>query len=706
MTLSSTTNTTKEIQLKVELAVMGHEFDPNPISSLVSESLEYVMDSHFQREPAWVQAIREMGLEAVAFVSVCAILDHVSEEGGCAQAHGVIGQMANRFSHLCNLERRIRCGLAWNVLHATRECGLVKISTSKRGEPTTIVSMSGDFRKLLDQYNLWGLCGLARRPMIVKPIPHTKEAPGGYLSGALRKGMTNGTWSNVVGDAVVKAMNNIQDTSWTIESQVLDIAHYLLEPYMQTRETNRYSHDIALAVAHEFVGLPIWNPTYIDHRGRVGKQADLLSEQGNDLSRGLLRFYNEIEINSDGMYWLSVHIANSFSGLPAADGIKLDRLPFHDRVAWVQDNTNLLLDIAEEPIENKDLYWDGFRKGASTFQALASALELQRVLSTGMTSLPVMQDMSVNNYQWSAGLTRDTDLAIRTNLAPSDEPKDLHTDVANENRRAWEEEEREHDFMEVFMDNVDVLCDRNTSKPSSMVIGYGGKSRGIASQYMGKKTWMNLGTDDEPQWVRIANPDSILAQLDIPVEDHSAAAFALATDYEKSVHTVAPSAVNVTKFIRECVKVSNAQDQSLIWYSPSGVRVVNFPNTKIEFNLTAANCWLDQSCTQLKYTIFDNKLNKRKAMTSAPPQFTHSLDASHLHYSVVRFDGDSVACVHDCYGCHANYMKEFRNTIRNCFVDILLLDPLSIMAEAYGVQLPEYGDFDLEQTRKANYLLG
>ena len=701
------TMTKGELQLELELRVMGQSVDPNPISSLLADSFRSTID-RFERTPKWAKRLMSMDLDAVAFVAVCAILDNVSEGGGVAQSHGVISQIAHRYSFLCDYDREARLQLGWETMHACRQCGLIRLMTTQGSDPTTLVMLSKDFKKLLDEWDLWGLCGMNRRPMVVPPIPHTLEEAGGYLTAKLRKGIAHGKWANVKGQPVIDAMNNIQSVPFVINERVLEVAEHLLLPYMEVGETNPYAHDTCLRVARELVGHDLWNPAYIDHRGRVLRQADLLSEQGNDLSKGLLLFARKQKITKRGMYWMSVHTANVCSGLPVASSMKLDKMPFDERVLWVNENLETLLRIAQDPIGMKDAYWDGFGSKVQTFQALAACCELKDIAETGYTSLPVRLDCTTNNYQHFAAALKDSDMALKTNLLECDEPHDFHTDVADENMRAWEEGERDHEYMDTFLDNKETLCARNVAKNPTLVIGYGGKAKGIANRFMGKKTWHNFGTEEEPKWRTIANPEVPLAKIGLDEGEHYKAAFALAQDYEKSLYAVAPAALKVTEFLRECAKVANKNDEAVTWMSPSGVVVVNHPTSMIEFNLTASSVWDDQTCTQLKYTVYGNELNKRKALTAVPPQFIHSMDASHLHYSVLAMFKRSiqdVVVIHDCYGCNANDVDAMRDCVINGFADLYSFSALSALAEQYDVDLPDMGDLVIEDIRKATYML-
>jgi DNA-directed RNA polymerase len=720
-------DTLREKQKAIEDIVMGKNFDANPIASLIADEMAYVF-SKLQRIPAWVRNIQDMDLETVAFIGFLSVLDSISSEGGCGQAHGVISQMANRFKAHTEHDRRVRCGLAWQVLHCMRQAGLLRITTTKRGQETTVISMTRLLRDMITEHGLWGMMGLSRRPMIVRPVQHTIDYAGGYLTPELRKGVANGSWKNIKGQPIVDGLNTMQNTIWTVNTRVNSVATYLLEPFIEARDTNEYSHDACLRVAKEFEGMQLWNPTYCDTRGRDLYQADIASPQGNDLMRGLYCFHKKVDMDDEGLNWHFVHVANSLSGLPICDGLKLDKLLFEDRIKWVRDNIKHLINVAQNPISYRDEYWDGFGKGAKTFQALSVLDDLLLVVTEQKTRIPCMQDLNQNNYQWTAGMVFDNDLARKTNLLPLEDgqlPNDLHTEVGTALGELWESGEAEHEWMPVFLENKDVLTERGRVKPASMVIGYCGTRRGISIHMLGKKAWENVGSDDDPIWVRVAGQDSSLNGIDIPLEAHSDVAFAYAGDLEVSVYIVAPSAKTASNAVKECTKVANDLDQPLRWMSHSGILVESKPTKLEEFNLKSATFWDDQTSTQLKFKVFTDELNKRKALTSAPPNFTHSLDGSHLNISLGRFvrwwlsmmleegkilhkktgEQPDVACVHDCYGTHAPYMGKFRGIIIVTFADIIDDEPLYKLCEAYGVTPPERGTLDTNEIRKALYAL-
>ena len=119
--------------------------------------------------------------------------------------------------------------------------------------------------------------------------------------------------------------------------------------------------------------------------GRIGLRGDVLSMQGNDLARGLIEFWDEWDVDEQGLFWIMVHVANTFSGTALAGDTKTDKLPFEQRVSWVLDNLDQILAIAEDPIAHRDLYWDGW-SWCDHVQALLSAVSLWETTQTGKTS--------------------------------------------------------------------------------------------------------------------------------------------------------------------------------------------------------------------------------------------------------------------------------------------------------------------------------
>ena len=702
------TNAALEQQRELEMEMLGLGSNPNPIIDILEVSLDETIAA-FSSPPLWVKRLEHIGIRVVAHIALCATMDKISKAGDTAQAHPVVNEIAQRLSwHAPDLELSDRLSLAWNLLHACREAGFIHLYQTKR-EETTIVRLANSLKELLDEHELWGMVGMTRRPMIVPPTPHTLAEPGGHLIDDLRHGMSRGSWDNVEALPVVNAMNALQETEWVIHERTLAIAKFVLAEH--EFDLNPYSHVVALQVATEMLGRKFWLVVYLDHRGRMYYLTDILSPQGNDLVAGLLRFAeSQVLVTEDDWYWAKVHVANCCAGLPIADGLKLDKMDFPSRVQWVDEHMDLIYDVATDPIKHKELWWDGVGKGAGSFKCMAACDAFADALDTGEWSLPVRLDATSSNNQHTAAMLRDEDLAWRVNVIPNEtgKPHNFRDDICDENRRAWENGEYDHEHVDLFLDNADVVNNSSVAKNPVMIIPYGGAVINIARNFMGDKTWHNAGTEDEPQWSVIASPDSPIGKLDVPVEDHFGISMKLASDYRKSLLTVAPGILEFMSTIKACVKSAGETDDPMSWLTAAGLRVYNMKRTRVETTLTASSVFDVDQCTSLKFWQYEDTLDVRKSCTAGPPNFTHSMDACHLQLTIrylhLYHDVRSVAGIHDCIAALPKDIPAVRKVVPQMFVAMYRTSPLEVLCNEYDVECPEFGTLDLDAILFSDYI--
>ena len=702
--------TALEQQRTLELEMMGLGVNPNPIIDRLEESLNDSLAA-FSRPPIWAKRLQLIGVRVVAHIALCAVMDKVSKEGDTAQAHPVVNEISQRLTwHAPDLDRDARLAMAWNLVHVCRSAGYVDLYQSKR-EDTTVVRLSKSLKEALTEFDLWGMAGLTRRPMLIQPVPHTIDAPGGYLTDPLRHGISHGSWDNVTenADKLVRVMNAKQNVGWRIHERSLELAEFLAVEH--EFELNTYSHKVALVVAREMVGRTFWLVVYLDHRGRVYYYCDILSPQGNDLCAGLLRFEEgQVMSTDEDWYWAKVHVANCCSGLPIADGLKLDKMGFDARVQWVDDNMENISAVSDDPIQYKHLWWDGFGKGAMSFKCFAACDALAEALDTGEWNLPVRLDATSSNNQHTAMMLRDSDLAWRVNVIPNDtgEPHNFRDDVCEENHRAWVEGERDHEYVDLFLDNEETVNNSSVAKNPTMIIPYGGSVLNIGRKFMGDKTWHNAGTDDEPEWMVIASPDSPIGKLDISVDLGFGVSMKLGSDYRKSLLTVAPGILEYMTCIRACIKSAGEDGEAMSWLTAMGLRVVNMKRVRVEATLTASTCFDDETCSSLKFWKYEDTLDVRKACTAGPPNFTHSMDACHLQlciWDLVENCGViSIAGIHDCLAALPKDIPAMRRTVPKMLVAMYRTSPLEIVCEDYDVELPEFGDLDLDDVLRSRYI--
>ena len=133
-----------------------------------------------------------------------------------------------------------------------------------------------------------------------------------------------------------------------------------------------------------------------------------------------------------GIKWLKIHTANLFG---------IDKVPFEDRIQWVNDNINALLNSAMDPLTCD--FWTAADK---PIQAFAACLELLGVAMEGeryISRIPIALDGSCSGLQHLGAAFRCEVTAKAVNLLPSDQPNDIYQDVANKVQACLESDNSE-----------------------------------------------------------------------------------------------------------------------------------------------------------------------------------------------------------------------------------------------------------------------
>ncbi|MDP6213178.1 MAG: hypothetical protein QGF32_06495, partial [Candidatus Thalassarchaeaceae archaeon] len=174
-----------------------------------------------------------------------------------------------------------------------------------------------------------------------------------------------------------------------------------------------------LWIAKKFLGRPIYFPWYCDFRGRKYPRPHFLHPHSFEEGAALLRFYKGKPIG-DGGDWLAIHGASVYGE---------DKLPFDERVQWVNNNKDMILEVANDP---KRTTWI-WGKADKPWKFLAFCLEWRGYLENGkdhITKLPIQIDGSSNGLQLYSLLMRDPVGAEATNVLPAERPRDIYADVA------------------------------------------------------------------------------------------------------------------------------------------------------------------------------------------------------------------------------------------------------------------------------------
>ncbi len=570
---------------------------------------------------------------------------------------------------------------------------------------------------------------LVYRPMLCPPKEHTKIQSGGYLHTNLRKPVVQRYRSNFFGDTAKKqkfsepsqlvlgGINHLAKTEWSINEPVLEVMETLFknntalanlpyynfedfmfnEPYpkdgskeqqaiwCQQREENWgdwYKQEqsrgrmlIRLQLAKELIPCEFFYHNYtLDFRGRAYTTCELLSPQSSDFDRGLIRFTKGQELTEDGRKWLKIHLANLFDQ---------DKLPFEDRIKWVDDNWGMINEIARNPYDNKQWIDDSIKKNKS-FQRLAAIFDITR--DDNISYIPVQIDGKCNgNQHWSA-IMKDNTIAKLTGVKPSQEPHDLYQFVADKTTEYCIRFSEDNDWYSEFMEHWDNVIDRKVTKRPTMCEPYGITFYGI-QRYLKEEGHLDWVPKDKKGGAIVELARAIKSSLDMSLNEPNKG----------------------KQYLKEIIDVANENNKHVVWTTPSGFKVVHYYN-KQQRRRSLASLFNKK---ELIFYVKTDDVNGREALQAISPNFIHSLDAAHMFLTIDRlmFYGIMDLCmIHDSYGCHANCVTLMRNCLREEFVNIHKDNQLELFRQEVENQLgiklpdpPDRGTLELAEVLESDY---
>ncbi|CAO0798336.1 unnamed protein product [Mucor circinelloides] len=458
---------------------------------------------------------------------------------------------------------------------------------------------------------------------------------------------------------------------------------------LQTNERNNHSLrcdvNYKVETARAFLNLPMYFPHNMDFRGRAYPMPPTLNHLGNDLCRGLLHFDKAKPLGSRGWRWLKIHLANLHG---------YDKHSFVEREEYTMDNINEILDSVDNPLTG-NRWW---LKADSPWQCLAACYEVAAAFRSGKpeefkSQLPIHQDGTCNGLQHYAALGGDLAGARAVNLANSgDRPADVYTGVADLVNKQIDEAAANGDEMaKLLKGNIS----RKVVKQTVMTNVYGVTFVGARAQienrlrenpdiprakvyalsgYLAKKVFSSLGemfagahkiqdwlTDSARRIARSVPLETLQEAGLVPGGSApSSAGDSAAEPIKKDGRKKKPKVFSARN-------PSANQMSSVIWTTPLGLPIVQ----------PYRRSGKKQIATLLQ-TIFiedpdaSRPVNALKQSTAFPPNFIHSLDATHMLMSAVACHkkGMSFASVHDSYWTHACDVDGMNEVIRDQFIEL------------------------------------
>lgn len=597
-------------------------------------------------------------------------------------------------------------------------------------------------------------------PMIVPPRDWSSYNSGGYY-GALRTFnymlrlsyfMDKGYYfeqylkklKNMEMHVPMKALNAIQRTPWKIDKAVLKVAQKVIEmggdraniPQVEpfqglpklhnptSEELKEHKHKAFLlykkeasrrgkllrnlAVIHTAERFKeydrIYFPCNMDFRGRV-YPIPSFSFQGDDLNKGLIQFADTPPITDEASERWFLIAGAEFAGI--------DKVSFDDEVKWIHENHDNIMATARDPIGmlkwwgNLDCPWEFLQFCFEYCKMQEYKKDHDGSIIGWTTGVPVAFDGTCSGLQHFSAILRDPVGAEAVNLKPSDRPQDIYGRVAevvnqvlqqdakNGTGDTWDEEKKKTKYgtktMAQWWLNYGVT--RKVTKRSVMTLAYGSKEFGFRDQILEDTIKPHK---DEGIWTD---------------ENANQSAGYMAKLIWNAVRKVVVKAVEGMEWLQKVARLVCKNENVVQWTTPMGLLVQQtYLTHKVKcYKLRFAQT---QKRFYVPYTLGD--VDARKQANAIAPNFIHSMDASHLQFTVstaVDQGVDHFAMIHDSYGTTVAQAGQLFSIVRECFVkmytdhDVLaeFADEVSHLVNEELPELPSKGTFDINEVKNSPY---
>ncbi|KAM0747756.1 DNA/RNA polymerase [Meredithblackwellia eburnea MCA 4105] len=471
-------------------------------------------------------------------------------------------------------------------------------------------------------------------------------------------------------DTLVKGPNVPKPENVDTDPRARDTYRQRMKVALQEQRaahSNRCDVNYKLEIARAFMSEKFYFPHNLDFRGRAYPIPPNLSHIGNDLCRGLLRFADEKPLGERGLRWLKIHLANMAG---------FDKASFDEREAFAMEHLEDIYDSADHPLDGKQ-WW---LKADDPWQCLATCMELANALRSPIpaefkSSLPVHQDGTCNGLQHYAALGGDLNGAHQVNLDGGDRPADVYSGVAAMANEVINKDAADgNELAKILQGKVT----RKVVKQTVMTTVYGvtfiGAKKQIAKQlkergdipaenlymcsmYLGRIVLDSIGDVFKgataiQTWL---NRTARLIAKSIPASRINAA-----------VQMKKPSKGKAQKKQSSTNRIPKEQMATVVWTTPLGLPVVQ-PYRKPQKRQVS-------TVLQTVYIVDPNvpaEVDARAQATAFPPNFIHSLDATHMMMTALACkDKIAFASVHDSYWTHAASVDEMSYILRDSFIEL------------------------------------
>lgn len=580
-------------------------------------------------------------------------------------------------------------------------------------------------------------------PMVVEPEPWTKFDKGAFLEVPAslvrikngekdQKAYTEAAIDRGDMDQVLKGLDVLGRTAWRINRPVFDV---LLEAWnageaiadipslnpdvpippepeftddpMKKRQwikavkmaeneksglhSVRCFMNFQLEIARAFRDQTFYFPHNVDFRGRAYPIPTYLNHMGADHVRGLMRFAKGKELGESGLKWLRVHLSNVYG---------YDKASLKDRENFASENMDNIIDSVSNPLKGKR-WW---LQAEDPWQCLATCYELKAAMDLPdptkfVSHLPVHQDGTCNGLQHYAALGGDTWGARQVNLEPGDRPADVYSAVADLVKESIARDlENGNPYAKALHGKITRKVVKQTVMTNVYGVTFSGAKKQVLKQIDSLYPSIYQETGHEPMFLASYVATKIFKALSTMFkgahdiqhwlgEIGSRVCRALTPEQLELINEPPTAGKTRARTNKPKTKVKTSTEDimdkfksTLVWTTPLRMPVVQ-PYRKSNTR-TIPTCLQD-----LVLTVPDRSdpVNRRKQLQAFPPNFIHSLDASHMLLSALECDekGLTFAAVHDSFWTHASDVDVMNDVIRDAFIRIHSEDVIGRLAAEF-----------------------
>lgn len=451
--------------------------------------------------------------------------------------------------------------------------------------------------------------------------------------------------------------------------------------------SQRCFQNFQLEIARAYRNETFYLPHNLDFRGRAYPMPPYFNQMGADHCRGLLLFSKGRELGASGLRWLKIHLANVFG---------FDKASFQEREQFAMDHLEDIRDSAINGLKGKRWWLDA----GDPFQCLAACIELTNAMALEdptkfVSHLPVHQDGSCNGLQHYAALGGDVIGAQQVNLEPSDRPSDIYTGVAEHVKQSIQKDAAKgNETAKLLEDKITRKIVKQTVMTNVYGVTFLGAIRQVRKQlvdhypdllhsgvagecatYIARKIFVALGSmftgaHDIQFWLgdcanRISqslSPEQIEALSD-----------------ERNLKVV--GRFQGAKKLAKNIKDPKSHFKStVVWTTP-----LKLPVAQPYRDAACVKVFSDLQQLSIRNPQASDVVNKRKQLQAFPPNFVHSLDATHMFLSAVKCDelGLSFSAVHDSFWTHAADVDTMNRVLRDAFVRMHSEDIIQRLASEF-----------------------